>query len=381
MKILNVNSTLDPVTGGGTAERTLQLSHALSEAGVECNIMTTDVGFENNSSFKLPELKNGRVIAYQSMCKRFYIPRVKYSEIRKEVENVDIVHLMGHWSVLNAMVYMAIRATRKPYVVCPAGALPIFGRSKWLKILYNWILGRQIIRNANAWIAITDDERANFEDYAVNRDSVFIVPNGVNPSDFLTQNLSAFSAKYKLGSQPFMLFLGRVNTIKGPDLLLKAFIEGQSLWPDWHLVFAGPDGGLLDSLIKMAEDSSARERIHFIGYIGGAEKSIAYHAANFLVIPSRQEAMSIVVLEAGISGTPVLLTDQCGFNEVARIDGGKVTTATINGLNSGLGEMIKNSDRLPEMGARLKDFVQDNYTWPVAVKKYLALYNKILNKS
>lgn len=377
MKILNVNSVLDPVTGGGTAERTLQISRALLETGMDCSIMTTDVGFSDG---KLPSLDSGRVIAYQCLFKRFYIPRATYAEIKKEVERVDVVHLMGHWSVLNALVYIAVRAAQKPYVVCPAGALPIFGRSKILKKVYNWIIGRQIICNASSWIAITDDERLQFEDYGIRRDSVVVISNGINPADFPEKGVDEFKKKHKLDNRPFILFLGRLNIIKGPDILLEAFIRGQHEWPEWHLVFAGPDGGMLNSLKRNASVSTAQERIHFIGYVGGTEKSAAYHAAQLLVIPSRQEAMSIVVLEAGISGTPVLLTDQCGFDEVSVVGGGKVTPPTVEGVQVGLADMLTDNKSLAEKGGKLRDFVQQNYTWAVVIRKYLDLYGKLLSK-
>jgi len=42
MNILNVNMSIDPVTGGGTAERTLQISRALNRAGHQCTVLTTD---------------------------------------------------------------------------------------------------------------------------------------------------------------------------------------------------------------------------------------------------------------------------------------------------------------------------------------------------
>lgn len=380
MKILNVNSTLDPVTGGGTAERTLQLAHAFANAGVECSILTTDIGFSDKSGTKLPKLKNGHVVAYPTLFKRFYIPKIRFSDIYNEVKTADIVHLMGHWSILNVLVYVAVRISKKPYVVCPAGALPIFGRSKFIKAFYNWVIGRRIIRNASAWIAITQDECAHFENYSIPRDSVVIIPNGVNPAEFVAQDINDFKIKHGIGSNPFILFLGRLNIIKGPDLLLEAFIKGRSIWPNWHLVFAGPDGGLLISLKKKAEASGIGSRIHFAGYVGGADKSNAYHAADVLVIPSRQEAMSIVVLEAGVSGTPVVLTDQCGFNEIANTGCAIVTSATVDGLYQALDEVIKNSNQLAAMGLVLKKFVLDNYTWSVAVKKYLTLYDQLLHR-
>ena len=44
MKVLNVDHLLDPLSGGGTAERTFQMSRSLSKLCVECFVLTTDVG-------------------------------------------------------------------------------------------------------------------------------------------------------------------------------------------------------------------------------------------------------------------------------------------------------------------------------------------------
>lgn len=378
MRVLNVNNQLDPVTGGGTAERTVQISRALWEAGVESSIMTTDAGFTGEY---FPRLDGIRVTAYRCLLKRFYVPRARYADIKKEVDSVDMVHLMGHWSVLNALVYLAVRSARKPYVVCPAGALPIFGRSRFLKKIYNWIIGQRIIRNACAWIAITADECAQFEPYGIARDKITIIPNGITPSDFVTGDADEFRQKHGLTGSPFVLFLGRLNIIKGPDILLEAFCRGRNAWLDWRLVFAGPDGGLLNSLKSRAAMSAARDHVHFIGYVGGAEKSAAYQAADLLVIPSRHEAMSIVVLEAGISGTPVLLTDQCGFDEVRTAGGGRVTSATVEGVEEALAEMLPDRAKLAAMGDALRSYVRGSYSWSVIIQKYLDMYNDLLRKA
>ena len=47
-----------------------------------------------------------------------------------------------------------------------------------------------------------------------------------------------------------ILFMGRLNPIKGPDLLLQAFIQARHQFADFHLVFAGPDGGMLPELMR-----------------------------------------------------------------------------------------------------------------------------------
>jgi len=121
------------------------------------------------------------------------------------------------------------------------------------------------------------------------------------------------------------------------------------------------------------------ERIHFTGHISGNTKSDAYHAADFLVIPSRQEAMSIVVLEAGVTGTPVLITDRCGFDDVAKVGGGMVVPADVDGLQKGLVEMLQDKNSLIAMGAKLKAHVTANFTWDIITERYLNLYEKILH--
>jgi len=379
VKILNVNALLDPVTGGGTAERTVQMSRALCDAGAECSIMTTDVGLTKESA--LLAIEGVRVTAYRCLLKRYYLPMASYREIKRKVESVDVVHLMGHWTLLNALVYLAVRAARKPYVVCPAGALRIYGRSRFLKQAYNWIVGQRLIRNASAWVAITADERIQFEAYGVKQDKVVVIPNGIDPADYSGEDAAEFREKHRLGESPFVLFLGRLNDIKGPDILLEAFCRGQGGWPDWHLVFAGPDGGLLSALKNRATACAARGRIHFIGYVGGTQKSSAYRAADLLAIPSRQEAMSIVVLESGILGTPVLLTDQCGFDEVARMGGGKVVPASADGVHAGLADLLADRRRLASMGGKLMSYVRDNYTWEIVIRKYLDLYKSLLTRA
>jgi glycosyltransferase involved in cell wall biosynthesis len=120
------------------------------------------------------------------------------------------------------------------------------------------------------------------------------------------------------------------------------------------------------------------DRVHFIGYIAGRDKAEAYHAADLLVISSRQEAMSIVVLEAGIAGTPVLLTDQCGFGEVATVGGGRVVAATVIDLAAGLDSLLTQRSELKGMGERLQAHVQKNFTWDVIVGRLQDLYRLIL---
>ena len=374
MRVLNVNHTLDPVNGGGTAERTLQMSRFLVRSGIECTVLTTEEGFDSGSGARLA---GAHVVAVPLLSRRFFVPRVAPRLMGELVAAADIVHLMGHWSPLNALVYRAARHLRKPYVVCPAGALRIYGRSRLLKRLYNLAVGTGIVRDASMCIAITSDEIGQFAQYGVGRDRIRIIPNGIDPAAFARADPAAFRASFGLGAHPFVLFVGRLNPIKGPDLLLEAFCSVKSALADFHMVFAGPDGGMLEALRETARVEGVADRVHFIGYIGGTDKTSAYHAASLLAIPSRQEAMSIVALEAGITETPVLLTNRCGF-DVIDGGGGKVVPATAEGIAAGLAALLGTPATLPAMGRALGEFTRGHYLWESVVRDYIALYCELI---
>jgi glycosyltransferase involved in cell wall biosynthesis len=376
VKILHVNMSLDPVSGGGTAERTFQLNRALAIKGIANTVLTTDIGLTPERREAM-EAAGVIVRALPCLQERFYLPRFSRREIMDIVGRVDVIHLVGHWTLINALVYLAAHRLGKPYAVCPAGALPLYGRSVILKKLYNLAIGRQIVRNAGGHIAITSDEAVQFSAYGIDREQVTVIPNGIGEDGFRRYDETAFRQRYGLASYPFILFMGRLNAIKGPDLLLQAFCALGDQRGEYRLVFAGPDEGMGSALRKIAAANQLDERVVFTGYLGGADKASAYRASSFLAVPSRQEAMSIVALEAGITGKPVLITDQCGFRGVAHCGGGIEVPATVEGLCDGMAAMMRNPDDLGNRGGKLQCYVSEYFTWDVISDKYIRLFTQL----
>ncbi|MDO9053991.1 MAG: glycosyltransferase [Gallionella sp.] len=376
LHILNVNDTLDLKTGGGTAERTFQMSRCLARHGAHCEVLTIDS--EHLAESRIEAMKPATVFVMPCLWKRFNVPKLNWAVIRQRVKDADVIHLMGHWSVLNAMVYFIARRMSKPYVVCPAGALPVFGRSKWLKHTYNFLVGNAIVRNASGWIAVTKSELPQFEVYGIPSQSVTVIPNGVSEEDFSSAYDASFKQRYGLPEAQIVLFMGRLNLIKGPDILLDAFISARVALPDAHLVFAGPDGGMLSVLQQTVDQNVLGEFVHFLGYVEGADKVSAYRMANLLVVPSRQEAMSIVAIEAGFCGTPVLLTDQCGFSDVRLVDARLEVHATTAGITAGLINLLGESNKLAEIAPVWSNFVKQHYSWASLAPEYFRLYRFVL---
>jgi len=377
MRILHVCDFIDPETGGGTAERTFQMARALVDAGVECSILTTKMGLSDERRRALGDVD---LHACSYLFDRFIVPLTSPKRIRRLVAQVDLVHVMGHWSVLDAMACAAARKLGKPYIVCPAGALEIFGRSGLLKRIFNRVAGRRMVRGAARCFAVTEMETEQFLKYGVDKSRIVTIPNGIDTETTLLADesqIATFRARHDLGQAPFILFLGRLSLVKGPDLLLEAFLTIAERFPNYLLVFAGPDAGMKSNMERQLVGSSCVHRVRFIGYVGGSEKSSAYAAAALLAVPSRREAMSLVALEAGFAGTPVLLTDQCGFDEVEAIGAGAVCAATADGIAVGLATLLERPEHLPEMGVRLQHHVNSHYTWRSITERCVGIYRML----
>ena len=371
MKILNVNMSLNPVTGGGTVERVVQLHKSLVKLGIKSHILTIK---DSKSERKIESVNN--ITYLPCLNSRWFIPYPYMSKIKNLVEQADVIHLMNHWTLINALVYFLARRLGKPYIICPAGALTIFGRSKIKKSLYQWLVGKNIIRNAVGAIAISPHEVMLIEEYGMEPHKISHIPNGVNENDFSSSDVALFRKKIGIGSVPYILFVGRLNLIKGPDLLLSAFAKLQNTLPH-HLIFAGPDDGMAEHLKQQVSDLNLIDKVHFIGYLGGDMKSNAFHGADLLAIPSRHEAMSIVALEAAISSTPVLLTDQCGFSSLADAGAAIEVPVSIDGLSKGLEKILIEDCDLEKMGKKGATFALEHYSWSIMAQRFITLVNSI----
>lgn len=380
MNILNVNHLIDPKSGGGTAERTVQLSKHFAAAGASVEVLTFNIGL---TEARRGALKGVRVTAIPCINRRYFIPSFPWREIERAVSRADVVHLSGHWTLLNVLVRHACARQGKLYVFCPSGALRLIGRSKWLKRIYNKLCGAVIIRGAAACISITAEEKKDFDTYAVPAEKIEVIPNGIDPTDYVNDHslLTESSVRERLGVgvDSFLLFLGRLSWIKGPDLLLEAFCKFAANYPDLHLVLAGPDDGMLEQLKKIAGSSQFNNRIHFPGYLSGIEKQVALRSAILLTIPSRSEAMSIVILEAGAVGTPVLFTTTCGLADFADEGAGIQVLPSTEEIARGIQKFLTDSKSDYAGRVRLQHLVQSNYLWSYQAQRYLTLYGQLLS--
>lgn len=364
MNVLVVSHLLGRAAGGGIAARSAAVARALSAQGAQVHVLGTDAGLAGEHD----RIHEGPATVLRTTGGRFAVPVGAASRVTQLVRDADVVLLFNHWSMLNALVARHARREGVPWVVCPSGALVATGRSLVIKRVYNAMAGGRLVRDAAARVATTERERADFAAYGIDPTSVAVIPNAIDPvapSDetALDARAIALRARFGIGERPIVLFVGRLNEIKGPDLLVEAFASLAGAFESYCLVLAGPDEGLGPSLAATATARGAN--VILTGVLDAIDLAALYETASLLAVPSRREAMSLVAIEAAVHGTPVLMTDVCGMDDFAESGGGAIVESSSEGLARGLRRLLAKPADLAPMGACLRAHVLARYGWTV----------------
>ena len=177
----------------------------------------------------------------------------------------------------------------------------------------------QIVKNANALIANTDAEAAALVSlYGASPEKVHVVTPGVDLARFAPANGKG-SARSKLNIAPdalMLLFVGRIQPHKGPDVLVRAVAEMLTHSPHLRaklaLVIMGGASGSghaePERLRSMAKFLGIEDVIHFIDPVLRSDLPDWYRAADLVCVPSYSESFGLVALEAQACGTPVVAT-------------------------------------------------------------------------
>jgi glycosyltransferase involved in cell wall biosynthesis len=371
MKILNIIMSLDIKEGGGAVERVCNLSKYLSLNGNQCTILTTSKNF---SISRAKTLKNVKIIKLNYLSNRFIIPIGLFSWLKNNAKNYDKIHLSLNWSVITAFAFLFLYINKIDYYFSAMGWLKISGRSKFLKFIYKNIISIPMARNAKKCIAISNREIKDYLKYGVNNKNIVKIPNGIDVNYYSKHYPSSiFRKKHKLSSKKIILFIGRIDEIKGTDLLINSFIKVHKDLYNYQLIICGFDGGILKKLKDICKKNNVESMVKFIDPIWGREKISAYKSADIFVIPSRYDTMTIVALEAAILATPIIITKQCDFNEIKKSNGAVLVNANTRDISRALKNTLKNKN-LNLMGKKLKKYVKNNYNWNLVSKNFEEMF-------
>jgi D-inositol-3-phosphate glycosyltransferase len=189
---------------------------------------------------------------------------------------------------------------------------------------------QQVVAAADRLVANTAEESQQLVDlYGADPGRVVTVAPGVDLEHFRPG--AASSSRARLGVPPdavVLLFVGRIQPLKAPDVLLRAAARMIERNPDLRrrlvvAVVGGPSGtGLAEptALQDLAEGLGIVDLVRFEAPQGGDRLRHWYRAADVVAVPSHNESFGLVALEAQACGTPVVATDVGGLRTTVRDD-------------------------------------------------------------
>ena len=177
----------------------------------------------------------------------------------------------------------------------------------------------------------------------------------------------------------YLLLAARINdSRKNVPLLLHAFARVREVHPDLKLVLTGEEP---DERIKgLLRDLGIAEAVTCKGIVSAADLLRLYQGAQLFVLPSNQEGLGIVVLEALACGTPVVAT-RCGGPEGLVIDGEtglNVPVGDVEGMTAAILDLLGDPARLAWMRERCATFAAERYALPVIGRQLRAAYETAL---
>jgi D-inositol-3-phosphate glycosyltransferase len=179
---------------------------------------------------------------------------------------------------------------------------------------------RHLIQHADRIIAATLDERMQIIRHCgATSSQVEVIPCGVDLRRFVPHDRQ--EARAQLGwqaDQPVLLFVGRLDPFKGPDVLLRA---AALMREKARVVIVG--GNMsgdpeLETLRGLARELDIHQRVSFLGARPQEELPLMYSAADVTVVPSYHESFGMAAVESLACGTPVVATRAGGLMTVIR---------------------------------------------------------------
>ena len=173
-----------------------------------------------------------------------------------------------------------------------------------------------------------------------------------------------------------LLFVGRLTAQKGVDALLRAFARMRTPAP---LVIAG-DGPERAALGALAESLGVEGRIEWRGALPQPELAGLYRTSRAVVVPSREEGLGLVAVEAHLSGTPVVAFASGGLPDVVRDgeNGWLVEPGDDGALAAALDAAMADGDRAHALGASGRAAALDRFTPRGVAARYAGIYERVL---
>lgn len=388
MKILHVIPSISRVHGGPSVALET-MTRALAGAGVEVHVATTDD--DGATALQVPldtpvtrENVTYRFFRRQTRFYKFSFPLARW--LARNAKQYDVVHIHALFSfaTLPAAVYAA--REHVPYIVRPLGTLNRVGLEHYHRLLKRVsfsLIEKRILERAAGLHFTSELERAQACRVGIKQPGV-VIPIGValeNDTHVVRGTWLENDAPQFLGRTIF-LFLGRVDPIKGFDVLLPAFAKLRAQDASAALVIAGEGPAeYVNTLRTECARLEIENAVLFAGYTQGDAKRALLRDADVFVLPSRSENQGVAVVEAMGAGLPVLVTPEVGIaRDIVRCGAGQMASTSDSFAHAML-ELAGDKARRVEMGARGKKLAAEKFSVEGMTKALLEMYATVLREA
>jgi glycosyltransferase involved in cell wall biosynthesis len=289
---------------GGTPRAAFELARSVAARGHEVRVLTTGPA----TTMKLVDGTHivycRNVSDYLAHKHRLFMPIAFRKELGQILQNCDILHIHEFRSTLTVPAARMARELSIPYVISLHGGLPHLGKA-FAKRVFDRFWGNSILEHAAGVLVLSSKEKAAALAFGVEESRIQYLPNAIDVSEYDPMPAPhLFRKRWNLSAAKTILFVGRLNPIKGIDVLVEAFLSLRGDGEDIQLVLAGPDEGAAGSIPR-------RDDIRLTGYLDQQAKLEAFAAADVVVLPSRSEASPVVLFEALLCRRPAIVSSAC----------------------------------------------------------------------
>jgi D-inositol-3-phosphate glycosyltransferase len=247
----------------------------------------------------------------------------------------------------------------------------------------------RLVDVADRIIAPTSTERAQLAwYYGADPEKISVIPCGVDTRLFRPRDQAAARQRLSLPEGRLLLFVGRIERLKGIDTLLEAtsLLLARPGYEDLRVLIVGGD---LESTAdnpeqqrvrQLARDLGVAGRVDFLGAQSQAELAYFYAAADLTIMPSHYESFGMVALESMACGTPVVASRVGGLALLVK-DGETgilVPEEAPTTLAMQTHAILQDDAERRAMGARAAAYAKD-FAWGRIADRIVDLYDDLIH--
>lgn len=392
MKIVYVSFEYPPLVLGGVGVYSYNLTRQLAGLGHEVHVVTTCPSGPLDDApiqgLHLHRLKFTRR-ALMAMPSFWYSLRTRFPAIERQIGGFDIFHSEGVSDLC-----LGKRTVHRPRVLTVHHLASntvktlrpsVYQRIKGIgsEIGLTPLLESVCIKRADRLIAVSQYTRDSIiTTHRVPKSRIDVIYHGINQEEykFPEEEQRDFKAKMGFGSDPVVLFVGRLEERKGVDILLKAF----SMVPRQtraRLVLAG--SGDPSPYASQAGELGITDSVTFLGFVEARNLRLLYSTCDLFVLPSRLEGLGMAIQEAMAAGKPVVATRAGGMPEIVKSGENGLLVDPVNAgqLAEAMAALLQNADLRKSVGDRNSRAIREQFTWSRTARQTEQVYKGMLGQT